>query len=589
MSTSPSLKHSLKFGFSTLGCPELDVDAVRTLAAQNEMSFIEVRTLNKSLDFPQVLASFPGGVAGARDFWKEAGVYAISVSSSFCILTSTPEQQAALLKEAEVGHTLGARWIRIFGGGEWGDPLDARKIEAAKKTREWWQRIRSEKGWTIDLLLETHDSLSGSEIIESFFAQTGGPMALLWDTHHTWKLSGENVADTWRRLGAWIVQVHAKDSTANAAGGSHYTYAVPGKGEFPLQEMFGLLQAAQFDGVISLEWERQWHPELAPLAEVLPHWRDLARSYRPYPGQQHSVPETLLSCDFSRVSLTQAQGPYFHGSAEQYLDVTGVELKSSAHRAGPQPGGFRLYCEGGDESQRTARIERDASGAFLRYRITEPNVTLVGANGVQRKSRIQSELYGNRGLTNFYQTMKVRFSPDLARLKEFPESFGWFTLVEIWNQAFWTSEPYPFRISLGLTKPNEGSGELYFHADANLPLPTGKFKVVWHEVNNRFIVPFGTWLHTELYYQEGSESDGRLWFAVTPAGGSRQVLWDVRKSTHHPDNPHPNGVKQLNSLKAYTSDTIVDYLKSQGAVLQVDWADLRLHAGVTPEKPPLER
>jgi sugar phosphate isomerase/epimerase len=44
---------------------------------------------------------------------------------------------------------------------------------------------------------------------------------------------------------------------------------LPGDGQMPLAELVALLRAQQFAGVISLEWEKLWHPYLPPLRTAM--------------------------------------------------------------------------------------------------------------------------------------------------------------------------------------------------------------------------------------------------------------------------------------------------------------------------------
>jgi len=45
-----------------------------------------------------------------------------------------------------------------------------------------------------------------------------------------------------------------------------------GEGEFPFDTMFASLAAVDFDGFVSFEWEKHWHPELAGPEIALPHF-----------------------------------------------------------------------------------------------------------------------------------------------------------------------------------------------------------------------------------------------------------------------------------------------------------------------------
>jgi hypothetical protein len=316
-----------------------------------------------------------------------------------------------------------------------------------------------------------------------------------------------------------------------------------------------------------------------------------------------TVGELLFNTSFAGTTrLAPPAGPYFHGSRDQYEDFRGVDPTVPAPNdwdqiaAHPILGTLRIYHEGGDETQRYARIvpdEVDPTNHVLRFWIGEPNVVIQEPSGPQPKSRVQAELYGNSDLREFYQSVRVRFHPDLALLKQFPDPFAWFTLAEFWNKPFWSevSEdapiPYPFRMSLGVWKLASGPVDaLYFGAEAQVMVsasPHFRVKKVWDEANTDFPIPFGCWLTVETYYREGDRETGRFFCAVTPEDGPRTVLFDIHNWTHHPENPAPEGLTHYNPLKVYTSAQIVEFLRERCAAVQVDWDDFALWRGRPPD------
>ena len=50
-----------------------------------------------------------------------------------------------------------------------------------------------------------------------------------------------------------------------------------GQGEIPLRAIVESLLEDGYDGYFSLEWEKMWHPELAPLEEELPRFVSFMR------------------------------------------------------------------------------------------------------------------------------------------------------------------------------------------------------------------------------------------------------------------------------------------------------------------------
>ena len=60
--------------------------------------------------------------------------------------------------------------------------------------------------------------------------------------------------------------------------GGGWQYVLNGEGEIPLAEILGLLRRQGFDGWLSYEWEKKWHPELASAEVALPHYVSAMRA-----------------------------------------------------------------------------------------------------------------------------------------------------------------------------------------------------------------------------------------------------------------------------------------------------------------------
>lgn len=120
-----------------------------------------------------------------------------------------------------------------------------------------------------ELLMETHFAYRSSARCLKLNERLESPLAILWDSSHTWEIGGESPAETWRELGSLIRHVHYKDSTHDRK------LALPGCGAYPTEELFALLRRENFAGGVSLEWEKIWVPELPPLTEALAAFQEV--------------------------------------------------------------------------------------------------------------------------------------------------------------------------------------------------------------------------------------------------------------------------------------------------------------------------
>lgn len=233
----------------------------------------------------------------------------------------------------------------------------------------------------------------------------------------------------------------------------------------------------------------------------------------------------------------------------------------------------RINYTGGTAKQRQATIATDPtnpSNKTLRFVLREPYAASEG----ERKARAQLELYGLKpGLREFRQSVRVYLGSGFKLIETYPGRVNWLTIGEYWNNEWWDpKEPYGFRITVGVGKADSNTHTLNLFVEAEDKGQIG----IWKVSKPDAIVTVGQWFTLETYFREGDRDTGRFALAMTPDGGTRRVLYDGRSFTQNTHDPAPNGVTGFNPLKLYTSAASVDYVRSKGATLEIDWDDYKL-------------
>ena len=145
----------------------------------------------------------------------------------------------------ELAAAWGAPIVRVFGG-EVGALDDVARLTVA---------------------LETHDDFSSAELVAELLRRVESPsFAAVWDVHHPCRV-GESPQEVVRALGTRIALVHVKDARRRGDG---WELVELGDGEVPVRESLGRLREAGYDGWLTVEWEKRWHPELAEPELALP-------------------------------------------------------------------------------------------------------------------------------------------------------------------------------------------------------------------------------------------------------------------------------------------------------------------------------
>lgn len=242
---------------------------------------------------------------------------------------------------------------------------------------------------------------------------------------------------------------------------------------------------------------------------------------------------------------------------------------------------FRFQYAGGDTTKRRVTIEPDPtnnSNHVLRYWMRHVNVKPNASYG--GKGRIQANIAGNKNLKNFYYRVRLYFHSDWQYLQNWQEKMGWFILAEFWNNANWTREGHPFRIHITISNNPGSDNGLQFGVGAQIE--NRGWKEIWHKSNKSFSIPLEQWLTAEIYLKQGKNENGRFYFSITEQNGDKTIIVDVRKTTHHPDDPSPDGFTQFNPMKLYTHNKNIHRVRNQGGALQIYWDDFELWTDKTP-------
>lgn len=288
-----------------------------------------------------------------------------------------------------------------------------------------------------------------------------------------------------------------------------------------------------------------------------------------FASSRFSPRDLLLSIDFERAEVQPVRG----------REDKHARLRVDRSAAGGSVLG--IFYEGGSERDRYARISAAPDGGDRVLHYWLKNARAEGQKSGRYKGRIQLNL-SELQLDSVFQRYRLYLHPDLEAYRRLPRSNGWFTINELWMGARWRGHPFPFRLGIGIAKP-EGVGKpLYFLAagevSAGGAIRKGKWKTIWSQVAGNFEIPLGEWLDIEMGYRQGDRSSGRFYMAVKPASESRfTTLFDIKNWTYHPDSPQPVALSDWQPLKLYTSSRVIDFVRRGGGVTQLYFDDLEIY------------
>lgn len=267
----------MKLAFTTLACPGWTLEQALDAARRSGYEGIEMRLLDGELLTPDLADDQRARVLSAC---RAAGVAICCVDTSVRIAQPDADARAAQVRDGLAFLELAAAWgapcIRVFGG----PPANVAEDDAFAGAVECLRPLAArgaELG--VAVALETHDAFSAGASVARVLDQVPGPGAgVLWDILHPNRV-GEPVQRTLELVGERLLHVHIKDGHRPPDGGPNWPLALLGDGDVPTLDILRAMRGAGYDGWLSVEWEKKWHPQIAEPEVALPQHADKLREY----------------------------------------------------------------------------------------------------------------------------------------------------------------------------------------------------------------------------------------------------------------------------------------------------------------------
>ena len=263
----------MKLAFSTLGCPDFSWADIYSMAKDFGFRGIEMRGLGGDIaesNFTVHASPFQAeNLARTRAELKRLHLEICCLSSG-CSLRD-PAKHAETIAELReyiaVAAALGTPYIRVLG-----DPTAEPTTDFDDENVISAMRILAEDAENagVTLLLETNGVYCDTKRLADVLAAVSSDnVGALWDLHHPYRYHGEDPETTIRNLGAYIKHIHIKDSVQDDTG---VHYRILGEGDLPIEQFMNALRSVNYEGYISLEWLKQYSPELSDAGIVFPQF-----------------------------------------------------------------------------------------------------------------------------------------------------------------------------------------------------------------------------------------------------------------------------------------------------------------------------
>ena len=263
----------MKFAYSTLACPGRRLEETLELGVQAGYEGVELRLIDGELIDPGLSAQNRRRVA---DACGQAGLPVVAVDSS--IRVAAPEDPRDILAQIGAFVDLAAEWgaptVRVFGG-ELPDAPAARQERLAVAAGVLQRAGDRAERLGVRIGVETHDAFLASATVAELLALVPSAwVGAVWDSHHPCR-AGESAEQVYAAIGSRLCLAQVKDAVRTGDGPDDWRLVLLGEGEVPVREMLRLLIQGGYDGWVSVEWEKRWHPEIDEPEKALPQHRRL--------------------------------------------------------------------------------------------------------------------------------------------------------------------------------------------------------------------------------------------------------------------------------------------------------------------------
>lgn len=262
--------------YSTLGCPDWSLERAVEQAVADGYAGMEVRVLDGQIIPSDMPASRRAEI---RSLMQANGLVIAGIGASTRFSSPDPDErrknQEELRRYLELANDLESPMVRTFGGAV----AEGQTIE---QTIDWLADglagvMETAKQQGVTVVLETHDAFCRGQEVAATLAKVEHPnLKAVWDTHHPYRM-GESVADTWKYIGHRLAHVHIKDARRKPDG--DWQLVLLGEGEVPNREVIDLLIEKGYQGYLSAEWEKKWHPEIEEPEVALPQHARVLRAW----------------------------------------------------------------------------------------------------------------------------------------------------------------------------------------------------------------------------------------------------------------------------------------------------------------------
>ncbi|SHE89714.1 Sugar phosphate isomerase/epimerase [Caldanaerobius fijiensis DSM 17918] len=250
----------MKVSFTTLSCPDWPWEKILDEAARLGYDGIEIRGIEGEMYLPKAKPFLPENIDKTKMLLKQKNlkICCLDTSCSFHDKATYNNYLQEGIDTIDLAFKMEVPFIRVFGNSIPNLEEEEDVINMISNAMNELGHYAESKG--VCVLIETHGDFANTiRLLKVLEKVDSNSVGVLWDINHPYKAFSEPVEETYARLKNYIKHTHIKDSIGV---GKEAKLCMIGQGDMPIAQCIEILKQNGYNGWLSLEWEKKWHPEL---------------------------------------------------------------------------------------------------------------------------------------------------------------------------------------------------------------------------------------------------------------------------------------------------------------------------------------
>ena len=270
------MSRNLKLAISTLGCPNWSFAQILENFSSYPVQGIEVRGIDGVMDADKMPLLTPERLPELHELLRSHRLPIIGFGTSFSFHDADrlPQTLSDARRTIDILSRAGIPAMRVFGNSI---PDPTRRDQTIRQVADALCQLADyAQPRNVQVNLEVHGDFNSTETLKPIveaIADRHPAAGILWDIEHSDKVCGDDFMPFYSLIRPVLRHIHVKDYLRNREpDAKDWTLVKCGDGDIPIRDILTRVLDDGYDGFLSFEWEKKWHPDIDEPEVAFPHF-----------------------------------------------------------------------------------------------------------------------------------------------------------------------------------------------------------------------------------------------------------------------------------------------------------------------------